>query len=84
MASAAALLAGPVSKVRPLFDLCRNKGLVPGSQPLSADGFRRVRRSRSVPIAWVIDSKSVKVTETGGPRGSDTGKAIEDRNRQIL
>jgi transposase len=32
----------------------------------------------------VIDSQSVKMTESGGPRGYDAGKKIDGRKRHIL
>jgi transposase len=74
----------PKSTVFRWFSLWRDTGVFETINHLLVMADReRVGREAS-PTAAVLDSQSVKTTESGGPRGYDAGKKIKGRKRQVM
>ena len=74
----------PHTTVQQYFYARRDNGLWQTINPALLMDAREAAGREASPTAGVINSQSVKTTESGGPRGFDAGKKIKGRKRHIL
>lgn len=74
----------PCSTVQGYFYAWSRSGLLASINHMLVMSAREAQGRPASPTAGVIDSQSVKTTESGGPRGFDSGKKIKGRKRHIV